>query len=85
MSSRNKKITYGTVEVSPEEFDAKNVKERITIFIDQDILDQFRVRAKKTGAKYQTLINQALREASLKPGLEERIEALEKQIKKIAS
>ena len=85
MSSKNKKITYGTVEVSSDEFEPKNVKERITIFIDQDILDQFRTRAKKSGAKYQTLINQALREASLKPGLEERLEALEKKIKKIAS
>jgi uncharacterized protein (DUF4415 family) len=85
MSSKNKKIKYGKVDISPDEFDAKNIKERITIFIDQDVLDQFRAKAGKTGLKYQTLINQALREAANKPSLEERLEALENKIKKIAS
>jgi uncharacterized protein (DUF4415 family) len=85
MNTKNKKIRYGKVELSPEEFAAKNVKERITIFIDQEVLDQFREQAEKSGSKYQTLINQALREAARKPSLEERIEALENKIKKVAS
>jgi uncharacterized protein (DUF4415 family) len=42
---------------------ARHTKERITIFIDLDILNFFRVRAAKRGkSPYQTQINQALRE-----------------------
>ena len=37
-------------------------KTRITIFIDDDILDEFRRRAEVTGLGYQTSINAALRE-----------------------
>ena len=42
---------------------ARHTKERITIFIDLDILNFFRTRAAKRGQPaYQTQINQALRE-----------------------
>ena len=42
---------------------ARHTKERITIFIDLDILNFFRARATKRGKPpYQTQINQALRE-----------------------
>ena len=42
---------------------ARHTKERITIFIDLDILNFFRARAAKRGKPpYQTQINQALRE-----------------------
>src|SRR5262252_847948 len=42
---------------------AKHTKERITIFIDLDILNFFRARAAKRGQPaYQTQINHALRE-----------------------
>ena len=37
-------------------------KTRITILLDQDVVDSFRKRAKDTGRGYQTVINQALRE-----------------------
>lgn len=37
-------------------------KTRITILIDTDILEEFRVLAEKSGQGYQTRINQALRE-----------------------
>lgn len=84
MSTKNKKIIYGKLDLPDEEFESKNVKERITIFIDQDVLNQFRARAKKEKAKYQTLINQCLREAALKPALEDRVEALELAIRKRA-
>lgn len=36
-------------------------KTRISIFIDNAILDEFRARAEKTGTGYQTLMNDALR------------------------
>ena len=36
-------------------------KTRITIMLDNDIISEFRSRAKKEGLGYQTLINQALK------------------------
>lgn len=36
-------------------------KTRITIMLDNDVLEEFRQRAEKEGLGYQTLINQALR------------------------
>ncbi|MGQ0510164.1 MAG: BrnA antitoxin family protein [Betaproteobacteria bacterium] len=36
-------------------------KTRISIFIDDAVLEQFRVRAGKAGTGYQTMINDALR------------------------
>ncbi|MDD2468685.1 MAG: BrnA antitoxin family protein [Desulfobulbus sp.] len=38
-------------------------KTRITIMLDDDILEFFREKAAATGAGYQTMINSALREA----------------------
>ena len=37
-------------------------KTRITIFLDDDILETFRERADSAGRGYQTMINEALRE-----------------------
>ncbi len=55
-----------------KEYDFKNAKRgqvvpikgktRITIYLDTDILEDFRERADKTGYGYQTMINEALRE-----------------------
>ena len=36
-------------------------KTRISIFIDNTILDEFRARAEKAGTGYQTMMNEALR------------------------
>jgi len=36
-------------------------KTRITIFIDDSVLAEFRARAEKAGTGYQTMINEALR------------------------
>jgi len=43
-------------------------KTRITMYIDNDLLDDFRVRAEKAGYGYQTMINEALREYLAKSG-----------------
>jgi uncharacterized protein (DUF4415 family) len=43
-------------------------KTRITIYLDTDILEDFRERADKTGYGYQTMINEALREYLSKSG-----------------
>jgi uncharacterized protein (DUF4415 family) len=37
-------------------------KTRITIHLDDDVIDAFRVKAEKVGQGYQTLINEALRQ-----------------------
>ncbi|OFW25818.1 MAG: CopG family transcriptional regulator [Acidobacteria bacterium RIFCSPLOWO2_12_FULL_66_21] len=37
-------------------------KTRITIYLDDDVLDAFRDRADAAGRGYQTMINEALRE-----------------------
>jgi uncharacterized protein (DUF4415 family) len=44
-------------------------KMRITLFVDDDVLAQFRERASVRGMGYQTLINETLR-ASLSPEAE---------------
>ena len=43
-------------------------KSRITIYLDTDILEDFRARADKAGYGYQTMINEALREYLSKSG-----------------
>lgn len=43
--------------------EAAGGKTRITIFIDDDVLAAFRVRAENEGKGYQTLMNAALRTA----------------------
>jgi uncharacterized protein (DUF4415 family) len=37
-------------------------KTRITIYVDNDVLDSFRTRAENNGIGYQTIMNQTLRE-----------------------
>lgn len=51
--------------LSPEDFEPRNIKERITIYLDQDILDKAREIAGEEHTRYQTLLNQTLREALL--------------------
>jgi uncharacterized protein (DUF4415 family) len=36
-------------------------KTRITIYLDADVIEEFRARADKAGYGYQTMINEALR------------------------
>ncbi len=44
-------------------------KTRITIYVDNDVLETFRSRAEASGMGYQTMINQALREYLDKSGI----------------
>jgi len=37
-------------------------KTRITIYLDNDVIEKFRVRSDSAGYGYQTMINEALRE-----------------------
>jgi len=77
----DKKIKYGKKDLlGSDTFNPKTAKERITIWLDEEVLDILRERAKEEGTKYQTLINQALRQSAFKPSLVERIEQLEKKV-----
>ena len=49
-------------EFTAELLEPKNVKEKISIWIDQDVLDKVREAAHKNGEKYQPLINRILRQ-----------------------
>lgn len=45
-----------------EDIEPKNVKERVNMFVDEDVVNAFReYAAKMPGGKYQTLMNQVLR------------------------
>jgi hypothetical protein len=61
---KSKKIRYGKKDViAADEFEPKNVKERITTMIDEDIIDWLKGEAAKNKTGYQTLLNSILREA----------------------
>jgi uncharacterized protein (DUF4415 family) len=66
-------------------------KSRITIYVDNEVLDAFRACAESEGRGYQTAINQALREAVLsgESPIEERVgEVIRKEmesLRKVAS
>ena len=47
-TAKSKGIKYGTKKIlEPGDLDPRNVKERITIFLDEDIVNEFRKRAKE--------------------------------------
>ena len=78
-----KKIAYGTTDLLPNvPFDDKDVKVRISIFVDGDILLAYRRRAEQIGAKYQTLMNLKLRESLVDLEGDERKQRLDPELKK---
>lgn len=58
----------------------KESKNRITIYLDADIVEHFKAEAEKSNLGYQTLINQALRE---KISGEQKIDKSDDLIEKI--
>jgi predicted DNA binding CopG/RHH family protein len=79
--AKTKKINYGKKDLlAKDTFNPATAKERITIWLDEETLDVFRKRALAEGTKYQSLVNQALREAARRPSLVERVENLEKKL-----
>lgn len=68
--------------LSEEEF--RRAKVRITTYLDEDVFALLRKTAREVGGKYQTILNQILRERLLeeKIGILARIERLEKIILK---
>jgi len=81
MNKNKKKITYRKIDVLNDD-DFKNPKIRISMMVDKEVIKVFKQRAKETGEGYQTLMHRALKEASQKPSLEERIMRLEAKVNK---
>lgn len=72
--SKRGKIQYGKEDLIGEDaFDPKETKFRVSMFIDLDVLEEIRKRARIKGLPYQTYINQYLRDAHLGDAEEERI------------
>ncbi|HEX9444480.1 MAG TPA: BrnA antitoxin family protein [Candidatus Binatia bacterium] len=70
----------------PEELSLSNAKVNIHIRLDADILNHFKEKAAREGKKYQSLINQHLRETALEEeSLESRVRRIEEQLGKAAS
>ena len=66
------------------EFSDPNLKVRITTFIDSDILNVLRSEAKKTGRKYQSILNSTLRNSLISQNnFETKISNIEKRLIKI--
>ena len=72
-STGKKKIKQGAVSLPDNAFNAKETKFRVTTYLDLDILDEVRKRAKKRGLPYQTYLNQLLRESVFGHEIDERI------------
>lgn len=87
---KDNKIIYSKEDkLSKDEFEKKNTKVRITTFIDIDILEQLKKEAATSGKKYQTLLNEKLREIVLEEetikstlsDINKRLTKVEKRIK----
>ena len=70
-SMSKRKVSYGKVEVSEE--DLKGAKIRVTAFVDLDIVKALKQEAGDKGAKYQTLMNQKLRDAIFGKQIDEHL------------
>jgi uncharacterized protein (DUF4415 family) len=86
------KIKYSKKSIiASDEFDAKYAKERISIWIDEDVVDEFRKIAKENNKKYQTLMNEVLRGYIFAPKNKNidkilaKIESAAKELKSIKS
>ncbi len=80
MSSKNK-ITFSEKDsLTENDFKSENIKERISILISVDVLDQIKEKAAQNGLKYQTYINQILFKHLREPSIDEKLELLAKEI-----
>ena len=78
----NKDLEYGEVDdLIEEDFRDENVKVRITMYVDRDLIKHFRAQAARIGEKYQTLINRAIRESVYRAkNWEDRLKAVEEKL-----
>ena len=92
MSTRNKDVVYGDIELDEVDFEPRHVKVRVTTLVDEDVLNALKKIASSKGQKYQSVLNQVLRafverkkERKLVPVPEKRIrEIVREEIRKRA-
>ncbi|MEZ4740857.1 MAG: BrnA antitoxin family protein [Bdellovibrionota bacterium] len=87
---KKNELHYGKKDFIEGDLSPQSAKVKVTIYLDGDLLLEVRRKAKKLGKKYQTLINESLREkflgdkASVNPEdfkeLSERVALLEKAV-----
>tara|TARA_Y100000590_G_scaffold465025_1_gene636059 strand:+ start:4230 stop:4490 length:261 start_codon:yes stop_codon:yes gene_type:complete len=85
MKTNDKDIVYGGIEISEKDFDISKVKVRVNTWIDGDIVQELKKRAKLNNTKYQTLLNSLLREVVFKKEVSmseilERLDQLESKV-----
>lgn len=80
--TKKKDIQFGDVEVDlPSTWNSSETKVRITTFLDEDLLIKIKEEAKAQGKKYQSLLNERLREIFMgEEGLETRLKKLEEEV-----
>ena len=70
----SKNIRFSERDLLPKNaFDPRETKFRVTMYLDMDVLNEIRKRAKDRGLPYQTYINQYLRDTHLGSKEEDRI------------
>ncbi|MFN4894585.1 MAG: BrnA antitoxin family protein [Pseudomonadota bacterium] len=92
MTTKNKDVIFGDVELDDLELEPRHVKVRVTTMLDEDVLNALKKIASAKGQKYQTVLNQVLRafverkkERKLTPVGEKRIrEIVREEIRKRA-
>jgi uncharacterized protein (DUF4415 family) len=79
-SSRFRKIPHPRI-YRDEEIGLSNAKVNIHIRLDADVVNYFKERAMQEGSKYQTLINQHLRDSVFKQSkLEDGLKLVEQRL-----
>ncbi len=84
MKSTDKNVVgkFGKVSIPAEAFERKNIKHRVTAFVDLDVLDALKARAEQQGTKYQTLMNQILRDTLLGGTVDQKVKDMIRNIVK---
>ena len=65
MAKKKNEIRYGKDDLLDGELSPQEAKLKVTIYLDGDLLLEVRQRAKRARKKYQTLINESLRDVFL--------------------
>ena len=83
MSTKNKDVIYGDVELGDLELDPRHVKVRVTTMVDEDVLNAIKKIAGSKRQKYQTVLNQVFRAFVERKKVRKLVPMEEKQIREI--
>ena len=63
--AKKNEFCYGKDDLIESDLSTREAKIKVTIYLDGDLLLEVRRQAKKLGKKYQTLVNESLRDMFL--------------------